>query len=231
MKAEPIETLIDEYLLGTISPRDKMALEQRMANDPAVAEMVRDSQKAFNVIRHAQNQQLKEKLRGLDQEDLQRQNLVPGKRIMALLFLAAILLGAYMAFVYFSASAMARRNFEAYNPPPAILNDSLHAAWSLAEKAFQTAAYEEAIHRYQALIVKAGPQEDFVARWNILLAQLALSGATPAWKLNLETFIREAPEPLASRAKKLAKNFDSGLHRMFYMHFQKNLSSLKPRLM
>jgi len=231
MKAQPIETLIDEYLLGTISPEDKAELQQRMADDSAVADLVRDSRQTFKVIQHARNLQLKEKLRRLDQEDLQQQNLMPGKRIMALLILAAILLGAYMAFVYFSASAIARRNFEAYTPPPAMTNDPSLAEWTLAEKAFQTAAYEEAIQRYQALMEKTEPQEDFVARWNILMAQLALTGATPAWKLTLETFMRETPEPLASRAKKLAKNFDSGFHRMFYMHFQKNLSSLKPRLM
>ena len=231
MKAEPIETLIDEYLLGTISPQDKIALEQRMANDPAVAEMVRDSQQAFNVLRHARNQQLREKLRGLDQEDIQQQNMLPSKRILGLLILAALVVGAYLTSVYCSASSIARRNFEAYASPADGKSDPLQMEWVLAEKAFKTAQYEEAIQRYQALMASAVQADIVVARWNILMSQLAMTGATPVWKKSIEAFAGKAPEPLASKARKLAKDFNSSFQRMFYMYFQENFSSLKPRLM
>jgi hypothetical protein len=231
MKTQNIESLIDEYLLGTISPQDKAALEQRMAEDPAIAELVRDSQQAFKVIRHARNQQVKEKLRRLDQEDIHQQNLVPFKRIIGLLIIAALLVGIYLTSVYFSASAIAGRNFEAYSPPAAREMDPLQEEWAKAEKAFRANAYEEAIQRYHVLTEKAEHSDAFIARWNILMAQLALTGATPTWKLALESFMREAPEPLATKARKMAKDFDSGFQRMFYMHFQKNLSTLKPRLM
>ena len=50
MEEQTLETLIDHYLLGTISPIDKTKLEKAMADDPTVAALVQDSQRAFKAL-------------------------------------------------------------------------------------------------------------------------------------------------------------------------------------
>ena len=67
-------------LTGEITPEDLSWLEKRIADDPAVAEMMRETELAFKVIRHATRQRLKEKLRALDQEDPQQQGFFSSGR-------------------------------------------------------------------------------------------------------------------------------------------------------
>mgnify|MGYP003401826928 CR=1 FL=1 len=47
-----LTTLIDQYLLGTISLEDRSKLEQLMLSDPSVSKLVRESEAAFKVLQH-----------------------------------------------------------------------------------------------------------------------------------------------------------------------------------
>jgi hypothetical protein len=101
--------------------------------------------------------------------------------------------------------------------------------WTEAENAFQQKEFELAITLYVSLIQETDPSMSYEAQWNILLAQLALTGPTPNWKLALHSFLEAAPEHLRTQAEKLFRMLDSPVYKFLFAHIHGNISVIKPR--
>lgn len=227
-----LTTLIDQYLLGTISEEDRSQLELLILSDPSVSTLVRESEAAFKVLQHEKKRRLKEKLRGLDQDELRRQGFQYKPVGMLSVVVIVCLAGLYLLAGHYSLESIALRNFEPYPTNNATANTPLEdeVTWTKAKKAFMEKDFETAIHCYITLSEQAEKNENYTASWNILLAQFAIGGPTPNWKMSLESFINTAPEPLRSKAVKLSALPDSFLYRLFHNKLHEKFSTLKPRL-
>lgn len=232
METQKLTELIDQYLVGTISPRDRKHLEQLMETDPAVATQVRDSQLAYKVIQYERNRLLKEKLRALDNKDFRYQGFFT-KSLGMLAFLVLVLLSVtYLGAVYYNPAVIATRNLVNASTADKLIsgNSDSVSSWTKAKNAFLMKDYESAILRYASLSQQTDSPDAVSARWNMLMGQLAMEGPTDKWKQALESFRLEAPEPLALKAAKLSALFESGFYRLIHNRFQEKLSSIKPRL-
>lgn len=232
MDEHTLTTLIDQYLLGTISPEDRSLLEQLILSDPSVSKLVRESEDAYKVLQHEKNRRLKEKLHGLDRDEFMHQGFF-SKPIGWLTILAvAVMAGVYLLVGYYSPISIALRNVEPYPISHTNATDTPEelATWALAQNALQARDFDGAIRRYIALSEHPDDMVKHVAKWNILLAQLALEGPTTNWKLSLDTFTMSAPEPLKSKALRLSGTLDSFIYRFFQKQLHDRFSSLKPRL-
>jgi len=224
MDEHRLATLIDQYLLGTISPDDRSQLEKLILSDPAVRTLVRESEE--------KNRRLKEKLRGLDKDELMRQGFF-SKRIGLLTILLLVgIAGLYVLAGYYTHESIALRNIETN---PSRDNNAAYAAedvaaWATAKNAFLARDFDSAIQHYITLSEHSESSWANDAKWNILLAQLAIEGPTPNWKMSLDTFTKSAPEPLRSKALKLSGLLDSFIYRLFQKQLRDKFSSLKPRL-
>lgn len=232
MKDQTLAALIDQYLMGTISPQDKSHLEQLIATDPSVAESVREHQVAFKAIQQERNRLLKEKLRALDQDDLKRQGFFSSRSGLLTLGLVTLFLLYYLISAYYSVESIAGRNLESYSSIglPSRESIAFEVSWKEAEHAFQTRDYPSAILRYTSLAELHNKQYTDVAEWNILMARLAMEGPTPYWKHNLESFARDTQGILAIKAYKLSAFLESAYGRFFTRQFQEKFTSIKPRL-
>lgn len=232
MEEQTLETLIDHYLLGTISPIDKAQLEKAMADDPTVAAMVHDSKRAYKALQLERNRILKEKLKTLDKEDMDEVTSSSTKWKILLSAVGIVILLFLMLNIHQSPLHIARRNLIAYpgqeggaqpGPPQMKL-------WEDARVAFLQKDFEKAIQHYLELSGDIGTPGHFEARWNILLVQLAASGPTSAWNQVMDHYAHEAPYPLSKLADKLQAKFTSPYYRFFFSPWKDKLSSLKPRL-
>lgn len=230
MEEHTLPNLIDQYLLGTISPEDRKQLEALMADNPSVAELVKESKEAYKALIHARHKQLREKLRQLDKDDMKQSGFAPKWFGWVSFLLLLLLLYVYMAFFYFNPSAIARRN---YVYPDVNLSSStklqFQESLNAANQAFLARDYPTAIVLFESIATSDSIQDAYT-RWHILLAQLALEGPTPNWKAGMDVFSREAPEPFASRAGQLIALFDSWTYKFFYARMRDNLSAIKPKL-
>lgn len=227
-----LTTLIDQYLLGTISPKDRTELEELILSDPSVSKLVRESEAAYRVLQHEKNRRLKEKLRGLDRDELMHQGFFSRPIGWLTILLLAVVAGVYLLAGYYSHSSIALRNFESY-PTGSIYDAGAREdveAWENAQNAFLARDFNVAIQHYITLSEHPEESKAYVAKWNILLAQLAIEGPTPNWKMSLDTFTKSAPEPLRSKAIRLSGLLDSFIYRLFQKQLQERFSSLKPRL-
>jgi len=227
-----LTNLIDQYLLGTINPEDRAKLEQLILSDPSVSKLVRESEAAFKVLQHEKKRRLKEKLRGLDRDDLMHQGLFSRPVGWLSIMLLAVVAGIYLLAGYYSHPSIALRNFETY---PTEINYAVDtredvAAWAKAQNAFLARDFETAIQHYISLAEHPEEKRKYAAKWNILLAQLALEGPTPNWKMSLDTFTKSAPEPLRSKAIRLSGFLDTFIYRLFQKQLRDRFSTLKPRL-
>lgn len=232
MDEHRITTLIDQYLLGTISPEDRSQLEQLILSDPSVSALVRESTAAYKVLQHEKNRRLKEKLRGLDKDEFMRQGFFSKPIGWLTILLLAGIAGLYLLAGYYTHESIAIRNLEtdpAMNTTASEAPDQV-AAWAKAKNAFLARDFDSAIKQYIPLSEHPEESRSYVAKWNILLAQLAMEGPTPNWKMSLDTFTKSAPEPLRSKAIKLSGLLDSLIYRLFQKQLHDRFSSLKPRL-
>jgi hypothetical protein len=232
MNEHTLPELIDQYLLGTISPKDKLDLEQLMASDPIVAEQVKESQEAFKVIQHERNRILKEKLKEIDKDNPKKSALFPRLVLTVVICFVAILFFVLLVSGYNNPSSIAQRYFE-NKPMPEVGISSrpdLEETWSKANEAFLKKEYEKAMLLYASWIEEAGEAEVYIAEWNFLLAQLGLQGSTIAWKSTFTSFLNGAPEPWKSKGNELLKLVGSGPYGLFFHGLKSNLSALKPRL-
>jgi len=230
MEEHTLSYLIDQYLLGTISPGDRKQLEERMAADPSFAELVHDSKEAYKALIHARHLQLREKLRKLDKDDMKQSGFAPKWFGWFAFLLLLLLLYVYMAFFYFNPSAIARRNF--IHPDVTVSPYSGHPFQKTlkdANEAFLAKDYQTAIVLFESLAAPDTAQDAY-NRWHILLSQLALEGPTSNWKAAMDLFLRDAPEPYASKGGQLTTLFDSWMYNFFYVRMRDNLSAIKPKL-
>jgi curved DNA-binding protein CbpA len=232
MKDQTLATLIDQYLMGTISPQDKANLEQLMATDPSVAELFKENQLAFNAIQLEQNRRLKDKLRALDKDDLTRQGFFSSRSGKLTFVLVTLFIFYYMASAYYSVESIAGRNLERYITSDDSAKDlsETEMAWKEAEGAFLMKEYPTALLRYKSLAEIQENESSQIIRWNILMTRLALEGSTPSWKQDLETFARETSGDLGTKASRLSRFLGTVYGRFFTKSFQENFSSIKPRL-
>ena len=232
MEEHTISTLIDQYLSGTISPHDRSYLEQLMISDPSVAEIVRESEAAYKVLLHERNRRLKEKLRRLDKDETHRQGFLSTRMGILAILLVGCITGILLGSRYWSNASIALRNFDptVSRDLESSYPDDARATWTKAKDAFMAKDFTTAIQLYESLSTQEVSSNTYTARWNILMAQLALEGPTSNWKMALESFAQKAPEPLASKAHKLSGVVGSVYYRMFHHRLEEDFSSLKPRL-
>lgn len=232
MDEHRLTTLIDQYLLGTISPEDRSHLEMLILSDPSVSTLVRESEATYKVLQHEKNRRLKEKLRGLDKDEFKHQGFFSKPIGWLTILLLAGIAGLYLLVGYYSHASIALRNVESYpisNATGANAPEDV-AAWANAKNAFLARDFNSAIQHYNTLSEHAEESKAYLAKWNILLAQLALEGPTPNWKMSLDIFTTSAPEPLRSKAFRLSEILDSFIYRLFQKQLHDRFSSLKPRL-
>ncbi len=224
--------LIDQYLMGSIRPEDKVELERMMASDPEIAALVSESRKAFNVLQAARNRQMREKLKALDKDDTRRSGFLPHWIIIMICALVIIGGSWYWASYYFSNKAIAARYFKmTYHPEKEIvLPGEIKMIWEEADNAFSSQDYERAYNLYLSILDSTELSLQYNARWNFLMADLALHGQTADWKQALETFAREAPTPFGDKAQELSRLLQSGWYNTMVFLTQADISGLKPRL-
>ena len=232
MKEYLINDLIDQYLLGIISPEDNRELQKLIAEDPEVASLVEESKMAYKALELERRKQLKSKLRALDGQ-AEDPGTKSSKWIGAvLLVLGVCLLYFYMSSIYFSPGAIAGRNYIAYKEYKTDhhVDNPQVVTWLQADDAFRNEDYQTAIQSFALLTESQDRSASMIAQWNILIAQLAIEGPGSHWQMGLDAFEKSAPEALAVKARNLRKYLNSWYYRFFSFRFQENFSTIKPRL-
>lgn len=232
MKEHNLNDWIDQYLLGTIDPEHKAQLEQLMDQDAVVAERVRDSQVAFEAIRLVRNRDLREKMRKWDLDQPHQQGLILSRAGRIGIVLVGLIVCLYLAGQHFHPSCLAQRNFIDLN---SMVTEARPGAgemstWRAAEVAFQQGDFEKAILMYISLAESPLSDQQYTARWNLLMAQLAVEGPTADWLTDLEAFVHHAPEPLASGGRRLGEMLRNPVYRWVYASGSSGISQIKPRL-
>lgn len=232
MKEHTLNDWIDQYLLGTIDPEHKAQLEQLIAQDTVVAERVRDSQVAFEAIQLVRNRHLREKMREWDLDPPHQQGLISSRAGRIGICIVGLLVCIYLAGQYFHPSCLAQRNFIDVN---SMVTDARPGAgemstWKAAEVAFKQGDFEKAILIYSSLAESQLNDQKYTARWNLLMAQLAVEGPSAGWLAGLEAFAHHAPEPLASEGRRLSKTLRNPFYRWVYASGSSGISQIKPRL-
>lgn len=232
MEEYRLNDLIDQFLLGTISPEDHQKLQQLIASDPEVNQMVEDSKLAYKALALERRKQLKTKLKALDNMPSGSDKPFPKWLGIGILLLGACFYYWYMASVYFSPESMAERNYISYQESN-LQSEVIHPedlVWQKAEEAFKNGEYQHAIQQFAILSESSNPSQSAAANWNILLAQFALQGPSSNWKVGLQTFEKSAPEVLSEKARELINCLESRYYRFFMFRLQDNFSTIKPRL-
>ena len=231
MEEPVLLALIDQYLMGSIRPEDKADLERMMASDPEIAELVKESREAFEVLQSERNRLLREKLRELDRNATRRSGFL--SKWIVLVLLSLVVAGGcwYWATYYFSNKAIAVRYFKVPFDPEEelLLSGDSKAIWEEANEAFNSEDYGRAFNLYQSFLDKGDHAVAFHARWNILLTDLAIHGPTESWRKALASFAWEAPAPFGSRAQELSRFLNSIRYKVIASCTQTNIAGLKPR--
>jgi hypothetical protein len=118
-----------------------------------------------------------------------------------------------------------------YHPEKEIvLPGEIKMIWEKADNAFSSQDYERAYNLYLSIVDSTEQSLQYNARWNFLMADLALHGQTDGWKQALETFANEAPAPYSIRADELFRLLNSRGYKFIATCTQADISGLKPRL-
>ncbi len=232
MEQTPFIDLIDQYLFGKISPEEDQRLQNILTNDPEAAKIFEESKHAFQALEIERRKRLKDKLKALDKRSIGSEKSIPRWLGIGVLLLASTLFYFYMSSVYYSPDTIARRNYissKTYivNHPSMRTQDP---RWNQADDSFHRGAYQKAIHQLIPLAETSDPDVAAVARWNILLAQLAIQGPDVKWKIALDAFEKSAPKSLSIKAQELRSLLESNYYKFFFIRFQDNFSTIKPRL-
>lgn len=223
---------IDQYLMGNIRPQDKAELERMMASDPEIAELVKESRMAFNVLKTERNRLLRDKLRQLDKEETRRSGFLPKWIVLSLCILVILGGSWFWASYYFSNKAIAERYFKmSYNPEEELfLSPDMKTIWEEAGQAFRNEDFGQASNLYNSIMDNTHRSVLYSVRWNLLLSDLALHGQTVQWKQALKNFTDETPASYGIRAQELSRLLNSGWYRIVAFFTQTDISGLKPRL-
>ncbi len=186
--------LIDAWLLQQLPPEEKVRLEHMIANDPAVAQMARESQLAFEVLKADQRSRLRKNLKLLDQQDPRSQGFLTGSfgKYSMVILLALV---AVIGFTLFQSSAsMAKKHYMAQPESCLSASYSHQQTWRFAAQAYSMKDYETAIRSFAILAEDEEPEIRYTAKWNMMMAQLAKDGVSEGWKMALRQYRNEAPE-------------------------------------
>lgn len=236
MQEKDLLDLIDQYLLGTIKPDDLRRLQYLRNTNPDVETQVSQSIEAFNVIKYLRYKQLREKLRQIDNTDQKsktgflRQRWVIISILMILSFLGLWL----WTNKHFDQVSIAMRYFLRSSEMDIMqyeTNSESVKGWAIANIAFKDKNFQEAIILFQPFINDPQPEISSVAKWNILLARLALGDQEIFWKEDMIVFQSTTSEPYKSEALKLLRTLNSPFYKIFVLRLSPQLSALKPRLM
>ena len=230
MEELKLDNLIDQYLLGTINTHDKLLLERLMAEDTTVASKVQISKLAYKSIMLERNKLLREKLRTLDKNTSYEQRFASswfGK--VAMLIVVFILLYALLA-VYFCPVSIARRNFIAFTETTSIQIQRDDDAWRSATIAFRDSDFEKAIQQYVILASGSDPSQHHLAKWNLLMSQLAADGPSEHWQIAMQTYAFQTPGSMGEKAHSVLELFHSPVYKFWFFPLSRKFSSLKPRL-
>ncbi len=232
MEDHALSDLIDQYLLGTISPEDDQQLQQLISSDPKVEKLVEESKLAYKALEIVRRQQLKAKLKVLD-ENSSTLGFTFSKWLgLVILLLAGCFFYLYMSSYYFSPDTIARRYYVPFQDKSKVIQatNAQLILWAQADDAFQKGEYQKSILRFATLAENSDPAQASLAQWNLLVTQLAVYGPGPKWKNWLDAFELSAMEPFAQKARDLRSHLDSKSYRFFFFRLQENLSTIKPRL-
>lgn len=219
--------LIDQYLLGTISPENKSILERRMAAEPGFAEEVWQSRAAYQVIQYERYRRLKSQMLKWD-----RQSVWPrrwGPLLVILTLLAGLLSWGIW---YYAPERLALRYFEDFSSAESVLisKEGPYDIWTQASAAFRSGDFENAIYLYSDFADKTDVRHRDPARWNILLSQLALQGMTPQWKADFDRFMSGTQNPFRDNRIRMQAAVEHPLGRIFIRRFYLRAGGFHPKI-
>ena len=231
MDKPPLADLIDNYLLGKLTPEDKAILFQRAAADPEIDTQLKESLEAFKAIRVAQWKARKEKLKQIDEEEERGK---PGffKTIFLLsVFFLSILIGWQWASEYYSDQSLADRYAILVHASETTTEgiDVRYQALTSAEAAFQSREYEKAMQLYASWQAENGLTNDPLVQWQLLLSELAKEGYTAHLERKLLEFMMTSQSLYAGKAMELHSLLQSPLYQFFFVQSRRPIQVLKPR--
>jgi hypothetical protein len=128
---------------------------------------------------------------------------------------------------------MAMRGFNAIpeNTVHASENRKYPAGWQEGIDAFRRKDFEKAMVVFMSVPLNEDTTMADIARWNILLCQLAMNGPSNEWLADLNAFSKNAPDPMRAEAKKLLRVVHSSLfNNLFKGNLHKTFTSVKPKI-
>ncbi|MEP6795750.1 MAG: hypothetical protein ABJB16_15580 [Saprospiraceae bacterium] len=236
MQEKDLLELIDQYLLGRIRPDDLDRLEYLRKTNPDIELQVRQSIEAFNVIKYLRYKQLREKLRQIDSADEKsKTGFLRQQWIVISILIITSFLGFWLwASHHFDPASIAMRHFLRISETGIALYETKNESvndWTLATMAFRNKNFQEAIIHFQPYLDDTQNEISASAKWNILLARFALSGADISWQEEMIVFQSTTFEPYKSEVLKLLHTVNSPFYKIFIFRLSPQLSALKPRLM
>ena len=233
MNNTSIRDLVDSYLLGQIDAANKEKLLTLIEADPGIAQYVRESEEAFAILQMARQRHLRHKLQAWDRESASR--ICSGKNPL-LWFISCI--GALVLFwfwlsIHYSPVYLATGSFSHIllltsssgqpEPPEKI--------WADGTNAFLQHDFEKAMLSFQYYLNSPDSRIQDHAQWNVFLCRLALENESTRWEEDVREYIRRAPEPFQTEARRLLRR----LHTAGYLFVHHRwipgaLSSVKPKI-
>lgn len=229
MKNADLYQLIDEYLLGTIAPEQKAQLENQIATDPAVAQLVRESRLAFDAIRVARDQQRRVMLKKLDADSSGR----PDKKrfLLRLIGSTGMLMLVFWLIWHFAPAQLANRYLEHDAQMTFLMAPEQQTAWEQAFLFFEKKEYEKATSVFRALAENENDQLSAAASWNSMMCALALHGVIPDWEKEMKISSEFAQKPYHIKADRLFRTIDFPGYRWFYSRvLRQGASLIKPSI-
>ncbi len=236
MEEKDLSALIDQYLLGRITPDDMQRLEYLRKTNPDVDLRVRESIGVLNVIKYLRYKQLRDKLRQIDNADEKRKaGFINQHWLVITILLILSFLGFWLwAIRHFDPASIAMRHFLRTSETDMMLYEKKAESvndWTQGIREFRNKNFQEAIIHFEPYVEDAQNEISTSAKWNTLLARFALGDTDMSWKEELIVFQSTAPEPYKSEALKLLDTLNSPFYKIFVLHLSRQLSALKPRLM
>ncbi len=226
MEDHKLLELIDEYLLGTISPGDQAALEKKMAEDPETKRVVQESLDAFRVIQAARNQQLREQMKQWDKASGTGNRRKDSRVKTGLAVFAFLLLLVMGSGYYYSPRVMADRYAgKAPFAAQALLSGEPLALWTKARFEFEHGHYAPAAQLFQTLSQFQDRRIAEEAKWQHLLCLLALGRSDGTWKSEMQALSGQTSHPHADEAREILSILDSWIYRTLYQAIYRLVST------
>jgi len=213
---------IEKYLEDRMSEAEKLAFEQQLSTDSDLSEDVEHHRKANEVIKYANQKDLKDRLRSIDRE---AQKGKPRRWLLRQLAIAASVLVLIVAGVFAYNSlvhdndarlSMSEEEIAVDFHSPATTNQmrsnsksdaaSFSDRLALADIIFESGNYDEASTLYGSLATEQNPQSQ-KADWNMVIADLA--AGNDRYQKELNRIAAEETHLFHERALELKSLLDS----------------------